>query len=316
MRFGVALPQFGPPARDAGGARAHPRRRGRRRPARLRRRVDRRAPHLSAPIATPYPVRRKFPFDVSDPVLDVAATLAYVAAPTTRVRLGTSVIVLPYHHPIALAKALATVDVLSNGRAARRRRRAAGCARSSSCSACRFASAARAPTSTCRAAPAAVDARSAVTFRGRFFSLDDAVFFPKPRAAPASADLGGRRQPGRAAPRRAGSATAGSRCRATSTISTPACRQSGAPPRPPAAIRRRIGVAIERRRPLRRRAARLGAAPRAPRRHDRQRACPLLDARRQRSDRADGGLRPRVPGCRCDDRRVRGSMIGRAVRPP
>jgi probable F420-dependent oxidoreductase len=42
--------------------------------------------------------------------------LTAVAAATSRVRLGTSVLVLPYHHPIMLAKELATLDALSRGR--------------------------------------------------------------------------------------------------------------------------------------------------------------------------------------------------------
>jgi len=43
-------------------------------------------------------------------------TLAYVAGKTQRIRLGTSVIILPYRHPLIMAKALATLDVLSGGR--------------------------------------------------------------------------------------------------------------------------------------------------------------------------------------------------------
>jgi probable F420-dependent oxidoreductase len=39
-----------------------------------------------------------------------------VAARTRRVTLGTSVLVLPYHNPIRLAKTVATLDVLSEGR--------------------------------------------------------------------------------------------------------------------------------------------------------------------------------------------------------
>jgi probable F420-dependent oxidoreductase len=39
-----------------------------------------------------------------------------VAARTERIGLGTSVLVLPYHHPIRLAKTAATLDVLSGGR--------------------------------------------------------------------------------------------------------------------------------------------------------------------------------------------------------
>ncbi len=43
-------------------------------------------------------------------------TLAYVAGKTQRIRLGTSVIILPYRSPLFMAKALATLDVLSGGR--------------------------------------------------------------------------------------------------------------------------------------------------------------------------------------------------------
>jgi probable F420-dependent oxidoreductase len=42
--------------------------------------------------------------------------LAFVAGATRRVRVDASVLVLPYHHPLALAKALSTLDVLSGGR--------------------------------------------------------------------------------------------------------------------------------------------------------------------------------------------------------
>jgi probable F420-dependent oxidoreductase len=47
-----------------------------------------------------------------DPVL----TLTWVAAVTKRVRLGTSVLVLPMRHPLPLAKELATLHNLSGGR--------------------------------------------------------------------------------------------------------------------------------------------------------------------------------------------------------
>jgi probable F420-dependent oxidoreductase len=50
-------------------------------------------------------------------VLDPIETLTFVAAHTTKVQLGTSVIVLPYHSPIQLARRIASLDVLSNGRA-------------------------------------------------------------------------------------------------------------------------------------------------------------------------------------------------------
>ena len=42
--------------------------------------------------------------------------MAFVAGATKRVRVDASVLVLPYHHPLAFAKALSTIDVLSGGR--------------------------------------------------------------------------------------------------------------------------------------------------------------------------------------------------------
>lgn len=50
------------------------------------------------------------------PYYDALTTLTYAAALTKRVRLGTTVLVLPYLNPIVLAKALATLDVFSGGR--------------------------------------------------------------------------------------------------------------------------------------------------------------------------------------------------------
>src|SRR5215470_15955526 len=56
------------------------------------------------------------PMDPGDPILDPVASLAYLAGRTRSVRLGTGVIVLPFRNPLILAKELATVDVLSEGR--------------------------------------------------------------------------------------------------------------------------------------------------------------------------------------------------------
>ena len=48
---------------------------------------------------------------------DTIAPLSYLAAVTERVRLLSHVYVLPYRHPLAAAKAWATLDQLSGGRA-------------------------------------------------------------------------------------------------------------------------------------------------------------------------------------------------------
>jgi probable F420-dependent oxidoreductase len=50
------------------------------------------------------------------PFLDPAVSLAYVAAATEKIRLGTGIIILPQRNPLVLAKELASVDVLSRGR--------------------------------------------------------------------------------------------------------------------------------------------------------------------------------------------------------
>lgn len=49
-------------------------------------------------------------------IMEPIVTLAYAAAVTKTIRLGTSVIVVPYRGAIHLAKELATLDLLSGGR--------------------------------------------------------------------------------------------------------------------------------------------------------------------------------------------------------
>jgi probable F420-dependent oxidoreductase len=51
-----------------------------------------------------------------DHMLEPLALLNYVAAITRRVNIGTSVVILPYRHPVVVAKMLATTDQLSGGR--------------------------------------------------------------------------------------------------------------------------------------------------------------------------------------------------------
>jgi probable F420-dependent oxidoreductase len=64
--------------------------------------------HIIIPKGAPYPPSAIF----YDPVL----TLTWAAAYTKRIGLGTSVLVLPMRHPLPLAKELATLQNLSQGR--------------------------------------------------------------------------------------------------------------------------------------------------------------------------------------------------------
>ncbi|MGE0880672.1 MAG: LLM class F420-dependent oxidoreductase [Acidimicrobiia bacterium] len=63
--------------------------------------------HIVRPAAQNYP---------SPMLYDPLMTLTFAAAVTERIGLGTSVLVAPQHNPLWLAKALATLDVLSKGR--------------------------------------------------------------------------------------------------------------------------------------------------------------------------------------------------------
>ena len=64
----------------------------------------------------PYSESGRMPLPVDCPIPDPLDLLAFLAARTDRIRLGTGVMVVPHHHPLILAKRLATIDVLSGGR--------------------------------------------------------------------------------------------------------------------------------------------------------------------------------------------------------
>jgi probable F420-dependent oxidoreductase len=101
MRVGIHLPQYG---RAAGGDAV--------------RRVARAAEELGFADVwvsdhVVHPATQTYP---SPYLLDPLLTLAWAAAVTERIGLGTSVLVLPLHEPLWLAKALSSLDVMSDGR--------------------------------------------------------------------------------------------------------------------------------------------------------------------------------------------------------
>ncbi len=69
-------------------------------------------------IRTPYPYSEDGVFIVPPdrPFLDSMSCLAFLAGPTHRIKLGVSVLVLPYRHPLYWARVAASVDALSEGR--------------------------------------------------------------------------------------------------------------------------------------------------------------------------------------------------------
>jgi len=57
------------------------------------------------------------PYPAGMPILEALMTLSYIAAVTSRVTLGTEVLVLPQRQPTLVAKQVSTLDTLSGGRA-------------------------------------------------------------------------------------------------------------------------------------------------------------------------------------------------------
>jgi probable F420-dependent oxidoreductase len=65
----------------------------------------------------PYNESGKHPTGGDRPILDPFLPLGYAAALTSKIKLGQAVLILPQHHPLYIAKQIATLDILSEGRA-------------------------------------------------------------------------------------------------------------------------------------------------------------------------------------------------------
>ena len=50
------------------------------------------------------------------PIIDSLTALTGIAARTSRLKIGTGILVLPLRNPVTLAKQLASIDLLSEGR--------------------------------------------------------------------------------------------------------------------------------------------------------------------------------------------------------
>jgi probable F420-dependent oxidoreductase len=141
----------------------------------------------------------EFPPDLS--IADPLECLAFVAAGTTRILLGTAVLLLPYHHPVVLAKRLATLDVLSGGRLRRLTIGVSSLPGEAAAVGIDFATRGR-------RADEAIDVLRALwagdatgtSFAGEFYSFTDVTSYPKP-VQPIPIHIGGSSA---AAARRAG----------------------------------------------------------------------------------------------------------------
>ena len=73
-------------------------------------------PASMARSSYPYAATGQFPGGGGQDYFEPLAMLAWLAHATTRIRLGTSVLVVPYRNPLVTAKTLATIDRLAGGR--------------------------------------------------------------------------------------------------------------------------------------------------------------------------------------------------------
>ena len=79
---------------------------------------------VSDHVVIPYRIRSRYPYNATGDFplapdtdfLEPLTVMALVAGVTSKVRLGTSVLVLPHRHPVLTAKMLATLDHLAPGR--------------------------------------------------------------------------------------------------------------------------------------------------------------------------------------------------------
>jgi probable F420-dependent oxidoreductase len=73
-------------------------------------------------VLTPVTLTSRYPYGATyglapeDPILDPVAVVGVLAGATTRIQLGTEVLVAPYRHPIVLGKLLATIERFAPGR--------------------------------------------------------------------------------------------------------------------------------------------------------------------------------------------------------
>src|SRR5262249_61928073 len=117
--------------------------------------------------------------------------LAAIAARTTRVKFGPSVIVLPYRTPVVAAKEMATIDWLSRGRLFPAVGVGVELPREFEASGVAFRERGRRTDEAIRVIRM-LWTQDEVTFQGRFYKLDRISVFPKPWQTPPPIWIGGK----------------------------------------------------------------------------------------------------------------------------
>jgi probable F420-dependent oxidoreductase len=125
------------------------------------------------------------------PVPEVMTTLAAIAARTTRLKFGPSVVVLPYRTPVVAAKEMATVDWLSQGRLFPAVGVGVELPREFDASGVPFAERGRRTDEAIRVMRL-LWTQDEVTFQGDFYKLDRVSIFPKPWQTPPPIWIGGK----------------------------------------------------------------------------------------------------------------------------
>src|SRR5437660_12659359 len=67
-------------------------------------------------IVLPDPRPARLPFPPTLPLLDTTVALTLIATHTRSIKVASGIIVLPLRNPVLLAKELASIDVVSDGR--------------------------------------------------------------------------------------------------------------------------------------------------------------------------------------------------------
>jgi len=131
---------------------------------------------------SPHPGETHPPVPPDAPIYDAFAYLAFLAARTERVRLGTHVFNIGLRHPFTTARGVQTVDLLSNGRF-EFGIGASWLEEEWSATGLDFATRGRRVDETLEICKR-LWTEPTVTHRGEFFSFDEVVFEPKPVQQP------------------------------------------------------------------------------------------------------------------------------------